>query len=105
MHSQPLAYRNPEFLESEEARPLRILAEYFEPLRRFKAQNIQDTVVFFGSARIRSREKADQALARLEQQLLQKTRRAGQGRESRSAARPTHAQRLALSRARRAVTM
>jgi len=62
---QPLAYLNPEFLESEEARPLRILAEYLEPLSRFKAQNIQDTVVFFGSARIHSRERAEQALERL----------------------------------------
>src|SRR5687768_1132793 len=65
MHPQPLAYRDQEFLESEEARPLRILAEYLEPLRRFKAQNIQDTVVFFGSARIHSREHAEEALGRL----------------------------------------
>src|SRR6186713_1159594 len=69
MHSQPLAYRDYHFLESEEARPLRILAEYLEPLRRFKAQNIQDTVVFFGSARIHSREHAEQALARLERRF------------------------------------
>ncbi len=62
MHSQPLAYVDVEFLESEEARPIRILAEYLEPLRRFKAQNIQDTVVFFGSARIRSRADAEEAL-------------------------------------------
>jgi uncharacterized protein (TIGR00730 family) len=59
---QPLAYMNPEFLDSEEGRPLRILAEYLEPLRRFKAENIQDTVVFFGSARIHSREAAQQRL-------------------------------------------
>jgi uncharacterized protein (TIGR00730 family) len=65
MHSQPLAYLDPSFLESEEARPIRILAEYHEPLRRFKAQNIQDTVVFFGSARIHSREAAQLALERL----------------------------------------
>jgi hypothetical protein len=65
MQSQPLAYLDHEFLESEEGRPLRILAEYIEPLRRFKAQNIQDTVVFFGSARIHSREDADRALAQL----------------------------------------
>ena len=58
MHSQPLAYRDYQFLESEEARPLRILAEYLEPLRRFKAEKIQDTVVFFGSARVDSRERA-----------------------------------------------
>jgi uncharacterized protein (TIGR00730 family) len=62
---QPLAYLDHEFLESEEARPIRILAEYLEPLRRFKAENIQDTVVFFGSARIHSREQAEQALERL----------------------------------------
>src|SRR4029453_2926382 len=65
MDSQPLAYLNQEFLESEEARPVRILAEYHEPLRRFKDQNIQDTVVFFGSARIHSREYAERALERL----------------------------------------
>jgi hypothetical protein len=54
-----------EFLESDEARPIRILAEYLEPLRRLKAQNIQDTVVFFGSARVHSRVDATRALARL----------------------------------------
>src|SRR5688572_6391890 len=69
MHPQPLAYRDHEFLESEEARPIRILAEYLEPLRRFKAQDIQDTVVFFGSARIHSREHAQQALERLERRF------------------------------------
>ena len=62
---QPLAYRDHEFLDSEEARPLRILSEYLEPLGRFEAQNIQDTVVFFGSARIQGREDAEEALARL----------------------------------------
>ena len=70
MHSQPLAYKDEEFLESEEARPLRILAEYLEPLRRFKAENIQDTVVFFGSARIHSPEEARDALERLERRFM-----------------------------------
>ncbi len=65
MHDQPLAYMDPEFLESDDARPLRILAEYLEPLRRLKQQNIQDTVVFFGSARVHSRAKATRALERL----------------------------------------
>ena len=59
MTKQPLAYLYPEFLESQEGRPIRILAEYLEPLRRFKEQKIQDTVVFFGSARVDSREHAD----------------------------------------------
>lgn len=66
MHDQPLAYMNPEFLESEEARPLRILAEYLEPLRRFREQNIQDTVVFFGSARVHSRSDAERELTRVQ---------------------------------------
>ncbi|MBI4477521.1 MAG: TIGR00730 family Rossman fold protein [Acidobacteria bacterium] len=65
MHRQPLAYLDREFLDSEDGRPIRILAEYFEPLRRFREQNIQDTVVFFGSARIHSREYAERAMARL----------------------------------------
>jgi uncharacterized protein (TIGR00730 family) len=65
MPLQPLAYLLPEFLESAEARPIRILAEYLEPLRRFKEQKIQDTVVFFGSARVDSRERAERALRTL----------------------------------------
>ncbi len=65
MHDQPLAYMDREFLESDEGRPLRIIAEYLEPLRRLKAQNIQDTVVFFGSARVHSRTEATRALDRL----------------------------------------
>src|SRR5438034_11847072 len=65
MSQPPVAYLNPDFLESAEARPVRILAEYLEPLRRFKQQQIQDTVVFFGSARIDSRERAERALATL----------------------------------------
>jgi uncharacterized protein (TIGR00730 family) len=67
MTDQPLAYMNAAFLESDDARPLRILAEYLEPLRRLKQQNIQDTVVFFGSARVHSRARATRALARLRQ--------------------------------------
>ena len=65
MVHQPLAYLNPEFLDSESARPIRILTEYLEPLRRFKDQKIQDTVVFFGSARVDSRERAERALKTL----------------------------------------
>jgi uncharacterized protein (TIGR00730 family) len=42
-NSQPLAYMMPEFLESEEARPIRLLAEYLEPLRRFRDEQIRDT--------------------------------------------------------------
>src|SRR5947209_10984050 len=65
MSQQPMAYLSPDFLESDEARPIRILSEYLEPLRRFKDQKIQDTVVFFGSARVDSRERAERALQTL----------------------------------------
>ncbi len=62
---QPLAYLDPDFLESDEGRPVRILSEYLDPLKRFKDQQIQDTVVFFGSARVDSRERAERALQTL----------------------------------------
>jgi len=48
----PLAYRNAHFIDSDEARPLRILAEYLVPLEAFRRERIHDTIVFFGSARI-----------------------------------------------------
>jgi uncharacterized protein (TIGR00730 family) len=50
--SPVLAYRNPNFLDSDDARPLRILAEYLAPLHAFEQQGVRDTIVFFGSARI-----------------------------------------------------
>lgn len=48
----PLAYRNVPFLDSDDARPLRILAEYLQPLQAFRRERVCGTVVFFGSARI-----------------------------------------------------
>jgi uncharacterized protein (TIGR00730 family) len=47
-----LAYLDPEFLASDDARPLRIIAEYLNPLRRLRLQRVHDTIVFFGSARL-----------------------------------------------------
>jgi uncharacterized protein (TIGR00730 family) len=58
----PKAYRNEKFLDSPEARSLRLLAEYLEPMERFEHYGIQDTILFFGSARILSREQAEDAL-------------------------------------------
>ncbi len=48
---RPVAYMNEQFLNSADARALRILAEYLEPLAHFRREKIRDTVVFFGSAR------------------------------------------------------
>ncbi len=58
----PLAYRNEDFLNSPDGRLLRIMAEYTEPMARFRRERIQDTVVFFGSARFRSLDIASEGL-------------------------------------------
>jgi uncharacterized protein (TIGR00730 family) len=62
MHAPLAPHKDPQFLESTAARPIRILAEYLQPLVQFKKEGIADTIVMFGSARIESRESA---LARL----------------------------------------
>jgi uncharacterized protein (TIGR00730 family) len=64
--SAPLAYENSAFLNGPDGRLIRIVAEYIEPLARLRRERIQDTVVFFGSARFRGREEADRALELLE---------------------------------------
>jgi uncharacterized protein (TIGR00730 family) len=62
----PLAYENETFVNSPDGRILRILSEYMEPLARFRREQIQDTVVFFGSARFDSGAHARRNLADLE---------------------------------------
>jgi len=64
----PLAYRSERFLESGDARTLRIVAEYLEPQARLRRAGVQNTVVFFGSARIQSQEEAQSRLRDLESQ-------------------------------------
>ena len=54
----PLPYENPQFLNSPDGRILRIMSEYVEPLARFRREQIQDTVVFFGSARFHNSNHA-----------------------------------------------
>jgi uncharacterized protein (TIGR00730 family) len=49
------AYRNLDFINSREARTIRMLAEYYEPLARFKKYGIKNSIVFFGSARVKDR--------------------------------------------------
>src|SRR4029077_7306098 len=56
------AYQNPGFLESKDARALRILSEYLEPKSRFDHHKVDDTIVFMGSARIKSLEAAEEML-------------------------------------------
>ncbi|MDR3665415.1 MAG: TIGR00730 family Rossman fold protein [Ignavibacteriaceae bacterium] len=56
------AYENEEFLNSADARILRILAEFLEPQGKFKKLNVADTIVFFGSARLLPKDQALKAL-------------------------------------------
>jgi hypothetical protein len=60
------AYNNEAFLNSKDARALRILAEYLEPKSRFDRHHVDDTIVFMGSARTASREQAEAALRKAE---------------------------------------
>jgi uncharacterized protein (TIGR00730 family) len=64
-NSALLAYENPAFLNSPDGRVLRIIAEYAEPLARFRHEQIQDTVVFFGSARFIDSAAANKAVEEL----------------------------------------
>jgi uncharacterized protein (TIGR00730 family) len=50
-HRRPVAYKNERFLDSPDARAIRILAEYLEPYSHFRREKVRDTIVFFGSAR------------------------------------------------------
>jgi uncharacterized protein (TIGR00730 family) len=52
------AYKNIAFLNSPDARIIRILSEFLEPQHRFRRHGIKDTIVFFGSARIKPRKDA-----------------------------------------------
>ena len=66
LNPAPLAYRNEPFLNSPDGRILRILSEYQEPLSRFRREQIQDTVVFFGSARFQGSDAARKNLTAAE---------------------------------------
>jgi uncharacterized protein (TIGR00730 family) len=93
-HAPKPPHEDQEFLESTPARPLRIMAEYLQPLMQLKKENIGDTIVIFGSARIESRETA---LARYTRLKKQKTAKLG--------AKAGSAHRLALSSAKSALEM
>lgn len=66
----PKAYYNKDFLGSPSARTIRLLAEYIEPFERLRKFNIKDTIVFFGSARIKSPLQAKRDLNKLRAELI-----------------------------------
>ena len=65
------AYHDTEFINSKDARALRILAEYLEPKTRFEAHGLEDTIVFFGSARALAGSKYYEAARQLAFRLTQ----------------------------------
>src|SRR3984957_4938395 len=66
LEKAPLAYENQDFLNSPDGRVFRMMAEYQEPMTRFRRERIQDTVVFFGSARFRALDVASHELELLD---------------------------------------
>jgi uncharacterized protein (TIGR00730 family) len=60
--AQTKAYQDSGFLNSKDGRVLRILSEYLEPKSRFDRNKVDDTIVFMGSARVQSREAAEETL-------------------------------------------
>lgn len=65
-NTRPLkAYKNQTFLGSADARVIRLLAEFIEPLSRFRHNGIKDTIVFFGSAQTKSKSDAQRILNEL----------------------------------------
>ena len=82
--SAPLAYENQGFLNSPDGRILRILSEYSEPLTRFRREQIQDTVVFFGSARFNSEAAAQKDLTKVQKNgnKLSRTKREAQKKQA-----------------------
>jgi uncharacterized protein (TIGR00730 family) len=68
------AYRNTGFLDSPEARPLRLLSEYIEPLHRFRKHQIRDTIVFFGSSRVKAPEESRRQLRAIREKVKRSKR-------------------------------
>ncbi len=89
-----VAHRNRTFMESVPARPIRILAEYLDPLARLRREGVGDTIVMFGSARVEPQDRATARLRRLEHVLRGKRR-----------AKTTPALRTRLREARMAMEM
>jgi len=64
-HAGHLPLLDPQFLDSEAARPIRFLSEYLEPEARLDRLGVRDTVVFLGSSRLPEPAQAQATLARI----------------------------------------
>jgi len=70
---RPNTFHNHEFMDSPAARPVRILCEYLDPESRFRRMNVKNTIVMFGSARIRPLVDAEVRLRTAENNLQQES--------------------------------
>ncbi len=69
-HKEPVkAYKNLEFLDSSDARVIRVLAEFLEPMQRFRKEKVRDTIVFFGSARTSNLHDAKRKLETVQEKI------------------------------------
>ncbi len=70
----PKAYKDVEFLNSPDARLVRMMSEFLEPQRRFRMEGVRDTIVFFGSSRIRPRSESLARLRKIRARIALKRR-------------------------------
>jgi len=76
MANNPLkAYDNQEFLNGHDARSIRVLCELIEPDLRLKKQGVENTIVFFGSARPKPSAVADAQLSEFSAKLPSESER------------------------------
>ena len=68
----PKAYDNKDFLNSHNARSIRVLCELIEPEARLAEQGVENTIVFFGSARPKPLNVANEELEQFHSELPEK---------------------------------
>ena len=81
-HKPEKAFKNMDFLNSRDARVVRIMAEYLEPEKRLRDAGIEDTVVFFGSARTLPKDEAEKQLAALQKDTSAKPQQIEQAKRN-----------------------
>ena len=65
-------YFDKDFLGSPQGRSIRILSEYYGPLQKINNNKIYDTIVFFGSARIKNKIEAEKILKEIDNSASEK---------------------------------
>ena len=67
------AYQDDNFLNSSDGRSIRMLTEYLQPKSKFKKFKVMDTIVFFGSARLKSKRDALKEFSKVKNSNPKKT--------------------------------